>query len=63
MMGIMIEDPEIIESLEKLAALQGTTKAQALLNAMRALEASTDPALKRGPLFPRDRVTYRTYRI
>lgn len=62
-MGIMIEDPEIIAALEKLAVRQGTTKAQALLNALRTLEASSDAGPKEPPCFPRDKVTYRTYRL
>ena len=61
-MGIMIKDQEIIDALTELADRRGTTKAQALHDALLA-EWKRLGGDKREELFPRDRVTYRTYSL
>ena len=59
-MGIMIQDPVILAQLTKLAEQMGTTKAEALRIALRR---EADRIGLQAPGFPRDRVTYKTYRI
>lgn len=60
-MGIMITDPEIVESLTHLSAQLGITKSAVLKRLVSELAAELNVGDE--DVFPRDRVEYRTYRI
>jgi hypothetical protein len=60
--GIMIRDQDIIARLDQIAERDGINKAAALKQAMMNFEPTLDRGYEQ-PLFPRDRVTWKTWHL
>lgn len=59
--GIMIRDENVIAQLTQLAERDGITKAAALKQALMKFEPRDRS--RTPPLFPRDRVTWKTWHL